>query len=122
MRARPPRVLDASAIVALFRGHAALDELLTAAEHGRQTLLLPAAGIADAEHEIQAGARGWEAILLTAGVRSLPLDEHTAITVGGWPGDLWARHAAYEAHAVRGVVVTCQPGAYEGLRVPLLVV
>ncbi|HYN94278.1 MAG TPA: hypothetical protein VES42_10565 [Pilimelia sp.] len=52
----------------------------------------------------------------------MPLTEHAAIEIGGWPGTLAARHVVHEAAAVRGVVVTRSPGTYDGLRVPLLVV
>lgn len=122
MRHRPPRILDASAIVALFESHPKLNELFDGAEQGRLNLLLPTTAIADAERKLRAGPGGWEPVLLTGGVRSLPLAEHTAIEVGQWPGDLAVRHAAHEAEALRAAVVTRKPGAYEGLQVPLLVV
>ncbi len=117
-----PQVLDASALVALFRGRPAVMDLLDAAHVGRTSLLFPTTCIADAEREVRAGTSGWEAILLTFGVRSLALSEHAAIEIGSWPGRLSARHAVHEAYALRSVVVTCDRTQYAGLRVPLRVV
>lgn len=121
MRFHPPRILDASAIVALFDGHGVLMQLLDSAERGEQQLLLPTTAMADAEADVRAGSSGWEAILLTAGVRSLPLAEHAAIDIGSWPGSLSARHSAHEALALRTTVVTRLPEGYREIRVPLMV-
>jgi hypothetical protein len=52
----------------------------------------------------------------------LPLTEHAAIDIGGWAGDLPARHAVHEAHAVRAIVVTRDPAAYAGHQVHLRLV
>ena len=122
MRVRPPRILDSSSLVDLFNGHRELGELLDQAETGCLQILMPTAAIADAEAALNAGQIGWEPIMLIPGVESLPLTEHTAIEIGGWPGDLAVRHVVHEAAAVRGVVVTRAPGSYDGLKVSLLVV
>jgi hypothetical protein len=122
VRVRPPRILDSSSLVDLFNGHRELGGLLDQAEAGWLQILMPTAAIADAEAELNAGRTGWEPLRLTPGVQSLPLTEHTAIEIGGWPGSVAARHVFHEAAAVRGVVVTRAPGTYDGLRVSLLVV
>jgi hypothetical protein len=117
-----PRVLDQSAIVALFAADRGLDELVAAAQAGRATLLLPTTAMADAEAQLGASTRGWEAVLLTDGISSLPLSEHAAIEIGRWPGDLSTRQAVHEARALRATVVTTEPGRYRGLPVTLTVV
>jgi hypothetical protein len=122
VRIRPPRVLDASALVDLFHGHREVCELLNQAEAGWLQILIPTTAVAVAEAELKASRTGWDPILLTPGVQSLPLTEHAAIEVGAWAGSLAARHVVHEAAAVRGVVVTRSPSAYEGLRVSLLAV
>jgi hypothetical protein len=118
VRVRPPRVLDSSSLVDLFHGHRELGELLDQAEAGWLQILIPAAAIADAEAVLNADRIGWEPILLTPGVHTLPLTEHAAIEVGGWPGTLAARHVAHEAAAVRSVVVTRAPGPTTDSRSP----
>lgn len=122
MRHRPPRVVDASAMVAFFDAHPRLMALLDQADAGRLNLLLPTTAIADAQAHIGVSLNGWHALLFSPGVRSLPLTEHAAIDVGGWPGDLATRHTVHEAQALRAAVVTCDPARYRGFDVSLLVI
>lgn len=109
-------------MVALFGGHPDLYRWMVEAEHGRWRLVLPAAAMAEAERQLGAGPGLWEPILLTGGILPLPLAPHTAVEVGGWPGTLGCRQAVHEAGALRAVVVTTDPRAYDGLRAALLVV
>ena len=67
MRIRHPRVFDTSAIIALFQGHPALNDMPVQAEDGWWTLALPAVCVAEAEAVLRAGPAGWEAVLLTPG-------------------------------------------------------
>jgi hypothetical protein len=117
-----PRVLDTSALIALHQGHAPVYGLLTRADAGQIMLAVPVSALAEANTTIQASTSEWEAVLLTAGLEVLTLAQHIAIEVGSWPGDLATRHVVHEAAALRAVVVTCRPSAYEGHKVPLLVV
>lgn len=117
-----PRILDTSAILALFEAHEPVMARLEAAQAGEMCLLLPTSAIAEAEARVCAGTDGWAAVLLSPGIASLPLTEHAAIEVGQWSGDLATRHAVHEAQAVRAAIMTRRPGVYEGHRVALVVV
>jgi hypothetical protein len=121
VKVRPPRIFDATALVGWFTGHRSLAEIANQAEQGWFQILLPATAIADAEAALQSGRTGWDAIFYTPGFQTLPLGEHAAVEIGPQPGTLSARQCAHEAAAVRGVVVTRDPGAYKGLSVQLLV-
>ncbi|MFI6228706.1 hypothetical protein ACIBCR_15495 [Micromonospora echinospora] len=117
-----PRILDASAIVALFDAHPPVFDLLTRSQDGDLTMVMPAAAVADANAKIRASFDSWQPVLLTAGVTITPLDSHIAIEICEMPGDLATKHVVYEARVMRAVVVTCNPGMYRGHSVPLLVV
>src|SRR5262249_40186670 len=86
----------------------------------------PTTAVVDAEAELDARPGGWGTLLVTAGDGACPRlsqpRSRRAPGPGGWPGSLSGRHAVHEAHALRCVVATRDPGAYTGLRVSLLVV
>ncbi len=122
MSSRPrPVVFDASALVALFAAHDDLLLLLRMAEWGRITACLPTTCIAHAQETVLAPT-GWEFLFAATNVRTVPLGETTAVEIGMWAGPLAARHAVHEARSMDTEVVTCSPGDYAGLDVPLLVV
>lgn len=123
MKRRYGRILDGSALAALFDGHPKLERLLIGAEEGAWNLILPTVCITDAQGILRADPSAWDVIWLTGnGVTVMPLDQHVALEIGPWPGPLGARHAAYEHNATRAVIVTCDPGQYRNLPVSLLVV
>jgi len=113
-------VVDASALIALFRGHQDVFRLFEDAEAGRVQMVFPAAAIAEANTYIQAGQGAWDPLLLGR-VTCVPLSEHIATTIGPWPGGLAVRHVVYEARAVLGDVVTLEPDRYRPWTMPLLV-
>lgn len=118
---RPARILDASALAALFAGHVGAVDLLEQADAGRVTVCLPTVCIAEAQRRLRAET-GWDPIVLIPHVHSLPLGERAAIEIGMWPGGLGTRHAVHEARAIGATVVTTRPDDYRDLNVPLLVV
>ncbi len=118
---RPARVLDTSALLALFSGGAEITDLLEQADAGRVTVCLPTVCIAEAQRQLRAET-GWDPIVLIRHVHSLPLGERAALEIGMWPGTLGVRHAVHEAQAIGATVVTARPDDYRDLNVPLLVV
>lgn len=118
-RAPRPVVFDASALVALFAAHPDLLLLVRMAEWGRITACLPTACIAHAQETVQSPT-GWEFLFAAVNVRTVPLGETAAVEIGLWPGLLAVRHAVHEARSLDAEVVTCSPGDYAGLDVPLL--
>lgn len=120
MRGRLPRVFDASALIDWHCGNPVLAAIADQAEAGWFQLILPATAVADAESELRYGWNVWAVVFDAPGIQTMPLGEHTAVEIGVWSGPLSARHAAYAAADGRGVVVTRNPGAYQGLTVQLL--
>jgi len=86
-------------------------------------LLVPALALVEAEARLVAGPRAWDFLFLTRGVLVLPVTEQQAVAFAGrGPGRVDIRHVVYEASLVGGLVVTCEPGDYQGHDVPLWVV
>ncbi len=114
-----PVVFDASALVALFDAHADLLLLVRMAEWGRITACLPTTCIAHAQQTVKS-LTGWECLFAAGNGRTVPLGETAAVEIGMWPGLLAVRHAVHEARSMDAEVVTCSPGDYTDLDVPLL--
>jgi hypothetical protein len=112
-------VFDASALIALFCESGPAFRLFMHADAGRVQLVFPAAAIGEANTYIRATENAWAPVLMGP-VESTALTEHIAITIGTWPGDLPTRHVVYEANAVRGDIITRNPGRYTPWTVPVL--
>lgn len=128
---RLPRILDASALIALFGGHPDLMEMLNDAEIGRVFLLMPTAAVAEAESALRAGASLWAPFMMFRGVSTLDLSLHTAVeaadladprTPGAIAGPLMVGQVIYEAHALNAVVVTQLPHLYAGHDITLMTI
>ncbi|QKW15455.1 hypothetical protein [Verrucosispora sp. NA02020] len=113
MTVRPPRILDATAIVGFFHDNRRLFRLRQMADEGKLQLVFPTTAIAEAQAVIDHSFHSWYALIEGDNVRSVGLAEHAAIECGTWPGSLVVRHVAYEARAMRGVVVTCDRTLYK---------
>lgn len=124
MSTRFPRVLDTSALLALFAGHPELMRKLDLAQAGDVALVMPTLAIAETEAAVQAGLRMWEHFLRSHGVRSMDLTEHTAIETGGLAAPLLDKPAGtamgpwmiaqtvWEARSMNAAVITQRPDAY----------
>lgn len=111
------RVLDTSAILALWGAHDYLMDRLDDA-----TMLLPAAAIAEANDALRADVQAWDDVLLHDGLQMAPLTGEAAVEVSLWHGPLAVRHSVFEARAHRGLVVTRNVDQYRGYRIPVLAI
>jgi predicted nucleic acid-binding protein len=112
------RVFDASALVALFNGHPEAFRLVQRADSGDQTVLFPAAAIAEAGARLRARPSAWEVLQLGPSAFT-SLTAEIAVDVSDWPGDVATRHALWEALAVRGRLVTAEPDRYASWTGPI---
>jgi hypothetical protein len=113
-------IFDASALLALFRGHEAAFRLLLDAEAGRRQLVWPAGAIAEANIYLRADPAGWEALLLSR-VEVTDLTGDGAINAGLLGVPAATGHVVHEARLLRGVVVTLEPYRYGRWTLPLMV-
>jgi hypothetical protein len=111
-------VFDASALVALFGGHPKTLRLFQRAVAGQETILFPAAAVAEAGARLDARPSAWEVLQLGPPAFT-SLTPEIAVDVSGWSGDVATRHAVWEALAVRGDVVTAEPDRYKSWTIPL---
>lgn len=113
-------VFDASALIALFRGHPPVFRLFQEADAERIQLVLPACAIGEANGYLRASETAWDGLLLSR-VTVAELAAAGAIEAGLLTTHLATGHVVEEARATRGVVVTQEPGRYAEWSVPLLV-
>ncbi|WP_430786935.1 hypothetical protein [Actinoplanes sp. G11-F43] len=132
---RPPRILDASAVVALFAGHPDVMMMLQEAEAGRMTLTLPSMAVAEAQAVLRAAPSMWHHIFAYPGIHEQPLTWNGAIDAGliaaprlehhpmqpALIGPIMVGQIVDEATAMNAVVVTTLPEAYGAYNVALLV-
>jgi hypothetical protein len=109
---RQPRVLDASALVALFAAEEPVMRLWREADVGQRHLLFPACAVAEASHQLGATFGEWEALLWPAEVELVPLDGSDVFDTARMAGTLAVRHTVAVAQAVRGAIVTRAPWQY----------
>jgi hypothetical protein len=123
-----PRVLDASALVALFSGHHLMLLLLEEAENGSVLLLVPALAIAEAQRVVAAPPSAWNIFFTFPGVLVRDLTPHIAVKVSSMAsprslprgvndvttGVLMAGQVVHEATSMDAVIVTARPETYEG--------
>ena len=109
-------VFDPTALVLLFAAHRPVFEVYQTAEH----IAFPAAAIGEANVQIQASERDWEAILLSSSVNVLDLTASAALAASAGP-TLGMGHAMCEAERLHGIVVTGRAvNVYDRLKLPVL--
>lgn len=108
-----PLLFDASALVALFRGHGRVSALWFDAEAVGVSLLMPAIAIAQANRELNATDNAWTTLLLAENVYPLDLTPAAALGASRRPGDLAVAHASHEAAITGATIVTAHPEAYD---------
>ncbi|MEU8244239.1 hypothetical protein AB0C07_38795 [Actinoplanes missouriensis] len=79
---RPPRILDASALVELFAGHPELMQMLDDADAGLVLMAFPATAVLEAQAALRAEYRMWQHFFRFPGVHVLDLTAHGALDAG----------------------------------------
>ena len=107
-----PRILDHTALIALFDGSSRAFDLWEKADQDLLTLILPTAAVAEANHVLGGTIDTWRAVLDPPRVIVTPLDLSTAIDSAPQSGTLAVRHVIHEARQVRGAIITRAPWQY----------
>jgi hypothetical protein len=113
------RILDHTAIIALFQGNDQAFRLWQQADAGEFTLVMPAVAVAEANNVIGATSDAWRPLLDATRVEVTPLDQSTAIDTATGIGSLIVRHVLHEAREIRGGIVTSSPWQYPAGVVPI---
>ena len=113
------RILDHTAIIALFRGDDQVFRLWQQANDGELTVVMPAVAVAEANNVIGATSDAWRPVLDASQVIVTPLDQSTAIDTATGIGSLIVRQVLHEAREIRGGIVTGAPWQYPARLVPI---
>ena len=115
-------VPDASALAALFEGDRTMAKLWECVDRGETIVALAAGAVAGASEALRTTPSAWTALLWPRNVVDLPLEVHTAVTVGAGYGDVITGQVIHEAKAIMGTVITGEPDRYKPAVVPVLVI
>jgi hypothetical protein len=112
---RRVHVFDPTALVLLFAAHPPVFHVFQTSR-----VAFPAAAIGEANTQIQATEREWNAVLLSPNVTVLELTASAALAASQGP-TLGMGHTMCEVERLRGVVITGRAvNAYDRLGVPVL--
>ncbi|MFF5081722.1 hypothetical protein ACFY36_32125 [Actinoplanes sp. NPDC000266] len=130
---RPPRILDASAVVEMFAGHPKLMKLLEKAQVGEESLTMPALAVAEAQAALRYSDNVWSHFFRLPGLNEQSLTWFGALEAGAvassrlehYPmqpaliGPIMVGQVVHEAREMGAVVVTRIPEAYGAYDVSL---
>ncbi|MEV6305309.1 hypothetical protein AB0M02_38255 [Actinoplanes sp. NPDC051861] len=133
MSEHQPRVLDASALIALFHGHPDLWQYLVEADKGGTNIAIPTNAVLEAQVILRCSQSAWNSMLNFDGVFELPLSLHAAREAGDLArprmefelphrvltGPPMVGHVLREALVTTGVIITSVPEAYFGHEVAI---
>lgn len=111
-----PAVFDATALVALLRGHKKVYEIWTDAAQAGSIVVIPSTAVLLANRAIGLTDSSWEAVLEDEIGAVLALTASNALAASHCDGDIAAAHATAEAVATDGMIVTSAPTEYPGQR------
>jgi hypothetical protein len=115
-----PRILDISALLALFDAQDMMYQLWQRADRGDVIVIMPTTVIAEAQVMLNASHDAWAAVLWPEAIVAAPLTEQTAAALPARPQPLTYRHVVYEAKAAHAAVVTRHPHLYDPNEVAIL--
>jgi hypothetical protein len=109
-------LFDATALVALMRGHDEVYDQWDAVRRTGAKVVIPATAILMANREMGLKDGTWEAVLEDDNAVVLALTASNALTASRCSGDVATAHATVEAIDTGATIVTSMPIKYRGQR------